>query len=67
MIIQWTNKYSNEQGYVKSVNIKERHFVNTFNRDEAKNYKQERNAVKVIEQLTSFGEADNNNFAIITN
>ena len=67
MIIQWTNKYSNEQGYVKSVNTKERHFINTFNKDEAKNYKQERNAFKVIEQLTSFGEADNNNFAIITN
>lgn len=67
MIIQWTNKYSNEQGYVKSINTKERHFVNTFNREEAKNYKQKRNAVKVIEQLTSFGEADNNSFAIITN
>lgn len=37
-IIQWTNKYSHEQGYVKTINYKENYFENTFNREEAQKY-----------------------------
>jgi hypothetical protein len=38
MKIQWTNKFSNEQGYVKTLNKKEGYFENTFNEAEAKNF-----------------------------
>lgn len=37
-IIRWTNKYSHEQGYVKTINKKERYFENTFERDEARHF-----------------------------
>lgn len=30
MIIQWTNKFSGEKGFVKCINHKERYFENTF-------------------------------------
>ena len=35
MVIQWTNKLSGEQGFVKKLNRKERFFENTFERSEA--------------------------------
>ena len=41
MIIKWINRNSREEGFVKSVSAKEKHFVNTFDRSEAKVYKTE--------------------------
>lgn len=35
MIIQWTNKHSGEQGFVKKLNRESRYFENTFERSEA--------------------------------
>lgn len=35
MIIQWTNKHSGEQGFVKKINRRDRYFENTFDRSEA--------------------------------
>ena len=36
--IKWTNKFSNETGYVASVSAKNKCFVNTFDKNEAKEY-----------------------------
>jgi hypothetical protein len=38
MKVQWTNKYSKEQGYVKALNKKEGYFENTFDKAEAKDF-----------------------------
>ncbi len=65
VIIKWTNKYSNESGYVKEVKTKDKHFVNTYDQDEAKSYKTETSASKIIDKLIAFGEADNNDFELV--
>ena len=36
MKIKWTNKWSGDTGYVKSINSKKKEFENTFNESEAK-------------------------------
>jgi len=66
MIIKWTNKYSGETGFVKSVSDKEEHFINTFDKKSAKTYKSESAAKRVITKLASYGEADANDFSIIS-
>ena len=38
VIIKWTNKYSNETGYVASISTKNECFINTFEESEAKRY-----------------------------
>lgn len=53
MIIKWTNKWSGEQGFVKSLNRKEGYFVNTFDSDKAKSYS-EKNVNRIIELLESY-------------
>ena len=58
--ICWKNKFSGEQGYVKSVSNKEKHFVNTYEVTEAKSYKTIDSAKKIIEKLISYGEAELN-------
>ena len=63
--IKWTNKFSGEVGYVRSVSNKEGHFNNTFDESKAKKYDSPSKAEKVIEKLISFGEGDNNNFEIV--
>lgn len=66
IIIKWTNKYSGETGYVEDVNKKEKHFINTYEQSQARKYNNAGNARRVIESLTSYGEADNNDFELIT-
>ena len=66
VVIKWVNRYSNESGYVKNVNNKERHFINTFEEKEAKVYKKLDSAKKIIDKLILFGEGENNNFELIT-
>ena len=66
VIIKWTNKFSNESGFVKEVKTKEQHFVNTFNQTEAKTYKTDAGARKIINKLIEFGEANNNNFEVVS-
>lgn len=53
MIIKWTNKWSGEQGFVKSLNRKEGYFVNTFDSDKAKSYS-EKTVNKIIELLDGY-------------
>ena len=65
MAIKWTNKFSGEQGYVKSIDSKEKHFINTWEQSEAKVFKTESNAQKAISRLIEFGEGDNNIFELV--
>ena len=65
MIIKWTNKYSHEIGYVGSVSTKNKCFYNS-DKDNAKQYKNEKSAIKAIALLKEYGEADNNDFEIVT-
>lgn len=53
MKIQWTNKVSREQGFVKTIHTNERYFENTFEKKEAKNFPPK--AVgKALEQLNDY-------------
>ena len=62
--IKWTNKYSNETGYVASLSTKEKCFINTFDEGEAKAYSEK--AVKgILTRLEAFHETDNNIFEVI--
>ena len=65
MIIKWTNKFSGETGFVKSINKKEKHFDNTFNKAEARRYASVGSATQIVNMLMSFGEGENNNFEIV--
>ena len=63
--IKWTNKYSGESGFVGSVASKEKHFVNTFDQAEAKQYKSQIAAKRAITLLQAYGEGENNEFEIV--
>lgn len=65
-VIKWTNRNSGEVGYVESISNKEKHFVNTFDIEKAKRYKSVSVAKRMISSLESFGEADMNDFEIIS-
>jgi hypothetical protein len=64
MIIKWTNKYSQETGFVKTVSKAKNCFMNTFDASEARVFKSEKDAEKAIATLTEMGEAENNIFTI---
>lgn len=64
-IIRWTNKYSEEQGYVQSIIKAEGHFVNTYDPAEAKVYKRQSDITKALNVLALIGEGDNNYFDVI--
>lgn len=36
MKIRWTNKWSGEVGFVKTIHVKDKYFENTFDESEAK-------------------------------
>ncbi len=63
--IKWTNKFSQETGFVQSISAKEKHFNNTFVEGEAKEYKTATAAKAAIAKLVSYGEADMNEFAVV--
>ena len=65
MIIRWTNTYSREIGFVKSIDYKNRHFNNTFNENEAKKFVSIASAEKAINKLHEYGEDELNIFEII--
>ena len=64
-VIQWTNRFSNEQGYVKSVKKADGHFINTYDVAQAKAYKRDCDVVKCVATLEEIGEAVNNSFEIV--
>ncbi len=61
--LKWTNKYSNETGYVGKVLKSKGYFINAT-KEEAKKYASEKTALKDIEVLTQLGEAENNEFTV---
>ena len=64
MKIKWTNRWSGETGFVKSIEAD--HFVNTYDQAEGCNYRCRRDADKAIRQLVDCGEATNNDFEVIS-
>jgi hypothetical protein len=63
--IQWTNKYSGEVGYVKTVSAAKKCFINTFDKDEARKFRSDAEAEKTIAVLNDMGEGENNIFTIV--
>lgn len=53
MKIRWTNKYSGEQGFVKSLNLRGNYFVNTFDKAEARVYKMT-SIERILHMLNNF-------------
>lgn len=64
-ILKWTNKYSGETGFVESISAKEGHFNNTFDEKDAKRYKSESIAKRMITTLRGMGETENNDFETV--
>lgn len=64
VIIKWTNKYSNESGFVASVSTKNKCFINTFEQSEAKQYS-EKSVKSIMAKLESYHETDDNYFDVI--
>ena len=64
VIIKWTNKFSNESGFVESVSTKNRCFINTFEQSEAKQYS-EKSVNSIMAKLESYHETDDNYFEVI--
>ena len=64
MKIRWTNKFSQETGFVKTVSKAKNCFMNTFDASEARVFKSEKDAEKAIAVLTEMGEAENNIFTV---
>ena len=65
VIIKWTNKFSNETGYIESLSTKNKCFINTFEESEAKRYS-EKSVTSLMTKLESFHETDDNDFEVIT-
>ncbi|MBR3124775.1 MAG: hypothetical protein IKF42_05000 [Mogibacterium sp.] len=64
VIIKWTNKFSNETGYVASLSTKNQCFINTFEESEAKQYS-EKSVASLMTKLASYHETDDNDFEVI--
>ena len=65
VIIKWTNKYSNETGYIKSVSTKNECFINTFDENEAKQYS-EKSVTGILNKLEKYNETEDNIFEAVT-
>ena len=64
VIIKWTNKYSQETGYVASLSTKNECFYSTTEKSEAKQYS-EKSVTSLMNKLESYHETDNNTFEVI--
>lgn len=65
MKIAWTNRYSKESGFVKSIDYKNKHFNNTYFVEEAKNFPTRDSVNKAIDKLIEYGEGNDNDFNVI--
>ncbi|MBQ4307228.1 MAG: hypothetical protein II759_01465 [Lachnospiraceae bacterium] len=65
VLLKWTNKFSQESGYVKSVSRKEGHFVNTYDEADARKFLNLTIAENTIKELEAMGEGENNVFEIV--
>lgn len=64
-VIKWTNKFSNETGYVMSAKKADGHFVNTYDVSEAKTYSRQCDVVRMLNTLEEMGEGENNIFEVV--
>ncbi|MCF0135794.1 MAG: hypothetical protein HUJ69_05170 [Lachnospiraceae bacterium] len=64
-VIKWTNKYSNEQGYVMTVKKADGHFTNTYEVSEAKVFTRQADITKAMNLLETMGETENNVFEAV--
>jgi len=64
-VIKWINKFSNEEGYLKSVKKADGHFVNTFDVEDAKTFARQSDITKTMKVLEEIGECENNDFEVI--
>ena len=64
-IIKWTNRNSQETGYVATVSLKEGHMTNAADIADAKRYASRATAGRAIRMLKDVGEDVNNNFEIV--
>ena len=64
VIIKWTNKFSNETGYVASLSTKNECFYSTSDPSEAKQYS-ERSVKSIMGKLEAYHETENNYFEVI--
>lgn len=63
--IMWTNKFSNETGFVKEIDSANKHFINTYEESEAKVFKNAGLAACAITRLIGYGEGENNIFEAV--
>ena len=63
-ILIWRNKFSGETGYVATVSAKKGYFTSTKNRNLAKKYISSKILETDMKLLESFGEFNNNDFAV---
>ena len=64
-IVKWTNKFSGETGYIASVSTKNKSFINTFEKSEAKEYS-DKYVKNVLSKMEEYGETENNDFEVIS-
>lgn len=64
--IKWTNRHSGETGYVKMIRTSNNHFINTYDKGDARKYRSEAEANKAICVLQQIGEGQNNDFVVVS-
>jgi hypothetical protein len=64
VILKWTNKFSNETGYVASLSTKNKCFYNTYDEGEAKQYS-EKSVGSLMAKLEAYHETDDNEFEVV--
>ena len=63
-IIKWTNKFSGETGYVKSLRKAKGCFINTFDKEEARRFSGQKRTDDALQVLDEIGETKNNIFEV---
>lgn len=61
-VLKWRNRYSGEEGYVKTVSRAKGYFTSTFNPAEAKSYRSQKEVEKDLAFLYEIGEMLSNDF-----
>ena len=64
-VIQWTNTWSHESGYVESINYEHGHFVNTTGKEYAQKFATVEEAQAAIQALIAMGEGNTNLFDVV--
>ena len=65
VVLKWRNKFSGEEGFVKSVSKTSGHFINTFDINEAKHYNRDKQLTNDQNNLELIGETVNNDFFVV--